>query len=121
MASTTVAETRDNLSAIVNGIISGAESEHIICRRNTPVAKIVPYTEHSANSQPAHEEPHAGGSAAEAPHVGARQLRTRAESEPTSAFGLFAQYADRSKRSAEKDAWLQAAIEKHAQGKTARG
>lgn len=44
MTSATVAETRDNLSAIVNDLLSGAETVHVIRKRNKPVAKIVPYS-----------------------------------------------------------------------------
>lgn len=43
MSSSTVAETKNNLSAILAALASGAEREHTIKNRNAPVAVIVPY------------------------------------------------------------------------------
>ena len=43
MSSSTIAETKNGLSAILAALASGAEREHIINNRNVPVAVIIPY------------------------------------------------------------------------------
>ena len=43
MSSSTIAETKNNLSAILAALANGSEREHIIKNRNIPVAVIVPY------------------------------------------------------------------------------
>ena len=43
MSSCTVAETKNNLSAILAALASGAEREHVIKNRDVPVAVILPY------------------------------------------------------------------------------
>lgn len=42
MSEATIYETRNNLSAVVDDLLSGVTREHIIKRRDTPVARIVP-------------------------------------------------------------------------------
>ena len=43
MSSCSVAETKNNLSAILAALASGVEREHVIKNRDTPVAVIMPY------------------------------------------------------------------------------
>lgn len=45
MSSCTIAETKNSLSAILAALASGAEAEHVIKNRDTPVAVILPYRE----------------------------------------------------------------------------
>lgn len=127
MASSTIAETRDGLSAIVNGIISGAETEHVICRRNTPVARIVPYLESPAPQDSDRMHPQGAQvvnsddwsaenmrSATAAVPLARGLRRMQAGAQDVSAFGMFSHRAAPAKRAREKNAWQQAAAEKHA-------
>ena len=43
MSSASIAETKNNLSAILATLSNGTESEHLIKNRNVPVAVIIPY------------------------------------------------------------------------------
>ncbi len=43
MSSASIAETKNNLSAILGRLLDGSEQEHLIKNRNTPVAVIVPF------------------------------------------------------------------------------
>ena len=43
MSSSTIAKTKNNLSAILASLADGTESEHVIWNRDVPVAIIVPY------------------------------------------------------------------------------
>ena len=43
MSSSSIAETKNGLSAILAALASGAEREHVIKNRDVPVAVIVPY------------------------------------------------------------------------------
>ena len=43
MSSCSIAETKNNLSAILAALADGREREHIIKNRNTPIAVITPY------------------------------------------------------------------------------
>ena len=45
MSSGSIAETKNNLSAILASIANGSEEEHVIKNRNTPVAVIIPYAQ----------------------------------------------------------------------------
>lgn len=45
MSSASVAETKNNLSAILAALASGTEREHLIKKRDVPVAVIRPYSE----------------------------------------------------------------------------
>ena len=47
MSSASVAETKNNLSAILASLASGAEREHIIKNRDVPVATITAYSSSS--------------------------------------------------------------------------
>ena len=42
MTEATVYETRNSLSAVIDSLVSGQVDEHIVKRRGTPVARIVP-------------------------------------------------------------------------------
>ncbi len=44
MSSSTIAETKNGLSAILAALASGAEREHIVKNRDVPVAVILPYS-----------------------------------------------------------------------------
>lgn len=124
MASATIAETRDRLSAIVNNIVSGAEPEHVIRKRNTPVAKIVPYADPAAGPLRfgAGREGRSGGTGAPAATLpSAEDLHSRAGSEPESAYGMLARYASPEKRAAEKGAWARAAAAKHVEAAKEQG
>ena len=43
MSSSSIAETKNNLSAILAALESGSEAEHVIKKRDVPVAVIVAY------------------------------------------------------------------------------
>ncbi len=43
MSTSTIAETKNNLSAILASLVDGSEVEHVIRNRDVPVAIIVPY------------------------------------------------------------------------------
>lgn len=43
MSSASIAETKNNLSAILANLLDGSEQEHLIKNRNRPVAVIVPF------------------------------------------------------------------------------
>lgn len=45
MSSSSVADTKNNLSAILASLSSGMEQEHVIRKRNQPIAVIKPYVE----------------------------------------------------------------------------
>ena len=50
MSSASIAETKNNLSAILANLLDGSEQEHLIKNRNKPVAVIVPFGKaHAAN------------------------------------------------------------------------
>ena len=51
MSSSTIAETKNGLSAILAALASGAEREHVIKNRNVPVAVIVPYGKSSTSAR----------------------------------------------------------------------
>ncbi len=47
MSSSTIAETKNNLSAILATLSDGSEREHVIRNRDVPIAIIVPYAAES--------------------------------------------------------------------------
>ena len=47
MSESTVYETRNNLSAVIDDLLSGRVAEHIIKRRDKPVARMVPIADQS--------------------------------------------------------------------------
>lgn len=51
MSEASVYETRNNLSAVIDNLASGKIAEHVIKRRNTPVARIVPIVAESDTSK----------------------------------------------------------------------
>ncbi|MBQ9068092.1 MAG: hypothetical protein IJ131_03385 [Eggerthellaceae bacterium] len=42
MSEATLYDTRNNLSSVIDDLLSGKSKEHVIKRRETPVARIVP-------------------------------------------------------------------------------
>lgn len=52
MSSLTIAETKNNLSSILESLQSGAEESHIIKNRKKPVAVILPIEEPGATRKP---------------------------------------------------------------------
>lgn len=52
MSSCTIAETKNNLSAILAALASGEEREHIIKDREVPVAVILPYAASVTHPRP---------------------------------------------------------------------
>lgn len=52
MSSSTITETKNGLSAILSALADGREMEHIIRRRDVPVAVIRPYSARPAEGKP---------------------------------------------------------------------